>query len=163
MPIRKQERVLNKILLASHGTIGAQAAEKALLKLCLTNTELTHLYVLPEFWKNMLGDDWLNNEITRERFGNYLESELAHEIDETITRLQKQLQPFDIEAKHKVVIGDPENELLKACQEGNYKLVITGSTRPKTMPGLKSRMTGKRFYKYLPIEHLQIPHPLVCA
>ena len=154
--------MLNKVLLASHGTVGAQAAEKALLNLHLDQIEVTHLYVLPDLWKHMLGDDWLNNEITRERFGTYLESELAQEIDETIARIQKELQFFKTRLKHKVVIGNPHKELINTCNEDNYKLVITGSARPRTMPGLKSRMICKNISQYLSMKYLQVPHPEAC-
>ena len=58
------------ILLASHGTIGAQAAEQAAFNMCRKNTQITHLIVIPKFWKDILGDDWLNNDCTRNKFCN---------------------------------------------------------------------------------------------
>ena len=143
----------------------AQLARKLLKKLCfnlrLDKIEVTHLYVVPDLWKHMLGDDWLNNEITRERFSTYLESELAQEIDETIYRIQNNLSVFNTKVEHKVVIGNPIKELISTCQEDDYQLVITGSARPKTMSGLKSRMIGKRIAQKLPMKYLQVPHPHV--
>ena len=151
--------MLDKVLLASHGTVGAQAAEKAILGLQLKNIEVTHLYVLPDFWEHILADDWLNNSITRERFGNYLESELAREIDETITRVQTLLHNCATKIKHKVIVGNPQKELITTCTKDDYKLVITGSNRPKMMTGLKSRMINKQISQYLPVKYLQVPHP----
>lgn len=49
------------ILLASHGTPGARAAERAAFDLCAADGRLCHLVIVPDFWKGMLGDDWLNN------------------------------------------------------------------------------------------------------
>jgi hypothetical protein len=49
------------ILLASHGTPGARAAEAAAFDLCAQEGRVHHLVVVPDFWKGMLGDDWLNN------------------------------------------------------------------------------------------------------
>jgi hypothetical protein len=69
-----------QILLASHGTAGACAAEKAALNMCSFESQLHHLFVVPDFWKGMLGDDWLNNAITQINYGKYLEGELEKDI-----------------------------------------------------------------------------------
>ncbi len=50
----------NNILLASHGTEGAIAAEKMALSLCEKGARLHHLLVVPTLWEGMTGDDWLN-------------------------------------------------------------------------------------------------------
>lgn len=56
-----------KILCASHGTEGARAAEDQALGFCHSDVTLHHLIVVPDFWKGMMGDDWLNNAATQER------------------------------------------------------------------------------------------------
>jgi len=43
-----------RILLASHGTEGARAAEKMAFSLCQKQTALHHLVVVPDFWKGMM-------------------------------------------------------------------------------------------------------------
>ena len=71
-----------KILLASHGTDGAKAAETQALDLCARQSpkpSIHHLLVVPDFWKGMMGDDWLNNAVTQIRFGKYVENQLANE------------------------------------------------------------------------------------
>ena len=60
------------VLLASHGTDGAKAAEKMALQVCEKGARLHHLLVVPSFWKGMTGDDWLNNGSTRDNFRRYL-------------------------------------------------------------------------------------------
>ncbi|HDZ79452.1 MAG TPA: universal stress protein, partial [Gammaproteobacteria bacterium] len=52
---------LNHVLLASHGTVGAQAAEQMAIRMCSSGAKLHHLIVVPSLWKGMTGDDWLNN------------------------------------------------------------------------------------------------------
>lgn len=150
---------VSKLLLASHGTLGAQAAEQAAFKMCTHNPQITHLYVVPEFWKNMLGDDWLNNGSTRKQFEDYLEAELAKEADQHIERVHNDLQNLGIHTTHKIVIGDPQQCLLNICKETIFDLVILGSPRPKKMSGLRSRMVTKSIARKLIIPFLQVPHP----
>ena len=75
-------RPARAILLASHGTPGARAAERVALDLCAPGGRLHHLVVVPDFWKGMLGDDWLNNAAVHVRFGRYVENQLEREIVE---------------------------------------------------------------------------------
>ena len=85
-------KATQNILLASHGTIGAQAAEQKVFEMCASNAHITHLLVVPEFWKDMLGDDWLNNSVTRIQFEDYLETELGQEVDQHIDRVHSRLE-----------------------------------------------------------------------
>ena len=149
----------HRILLASHGTVGARAAEQAVLEMCSADTIVTHLYVIPEFWKHIFGDDWLNNQITQERFGNYLEAELKQEACDTISRVQNQLERIDVKYNYLILFGKPQKCLLSVCNAHDFDLVITGSQRPKFMHGLQSRMTTKTLAKNLSVTHFQIPHP----
>ena len=129
-----------KILLASHGTEGAQAAEKAALEMCSPDTSIYHLIVVPDLWKGMMGDDWLNNGITRDTFGRYLESELGREIDEHIAETSSVMEKRGISYKHGIVVGKPEECLLEASKTDDYDLVVIGSPRPKNKQGLRSKM-----------------------
>ena len=149
----------HKILLASHGTEGAKAAERAVLEMCSADSVVTHLFVIPDFWKHILGDDWLNNQVTQKRFANYLETELQKEATETISRVRNQLEKRSVNHNHLILFGKPQKCLLEACRAYNFDLVITGSQRPKFHHGLQSRMTTKRLLKKLSVSHIQIPHP----
>ena len=84
------------ILLASHGTSGACAAEMAAFKLSCPDTTLHHLIVVPDFWKGMLGDDWLNNASTQIRYGQYLEGELEKEVQDNINRVSAEAKARNI-------------------------------------------------------------------
>ena len=153
--------MINNILLASHGTVGACAAEQATFDLCSSSTCITHLYVVPNLWRHILADDWLNNQITQERFGHYLESELQQEAEKNISRVNIQVENLGARYKHKIFFGDPQKCLLYSCSEGNFDIVITGSPRPKFKSGLRSRMMTKSLARNITFPHLQIPYPRV--
>jgi nucleotide-binding universal stress UspA family protein len=147
------------ILLPSHGTEGAQAAERAALAMCTAESTLNHLLVVPDFWKGMMGDDWLNNGSSRDRYARYLESELGKEVDEHISRVKAQAEAKGIKYHCEIVLGSPEQCLTNACDETQYDLVVMGSPRPKGKPGLRSRMATDKISKQISIPVLKVPYP----
>ena len=150
---------MKHILLASHGTEGAQAAEKKVLEMCTDDVRVTHLLVVPEFWKGMLGDDWLNNHVTRRRFEDYLEKELNDEVNGHIRRVRDQLADLGAQAVHEVVLGRPDRCLVDACEQTAFDLVVMGSPRPRGSSGLRSRMTTRHAAQRLKTSKLVVPHP----
>jgi len=147
------------ILLASHGTEGAMAAEKMALSLCEEGAKLHHLLVVPTLWEGMTGDDWLNNGSTRDRFRRYLEAELEKEVDEHCERISTQAKDKSVNYSNEVIIGEPEDCLLKACQKEEYELVVMGSPRPKGIKGLRSRMSTEPLTRSLSVPLLIVPYP----
>jgi nucleotide-binding universal stress UspA family protein len=152
-------KATQNILLASHGTIGAQAAEQKVFEMCASNAHITHLLVVPEFWKDMLGDDWLNNSVTRIQFEDYLETELGQEVDQHIDRVHSRLEKLGICSTHKIVFGNPDKCLVNTCGLSEFDLIVMGSPRPKGTAGLRSRMTTKFTARQLTIPLLAVPHP----
>jgi len=151
---------LKKLIIASHGTTGARAAEDMMLKLCAEySASLHHLFVVPDFWKGMMGDDWLNNAVTQARFGRYVESELAREAADEIERLEKRAKQSGIPYSNEVHLGKPAQCLLAVCEEGGYDMAVIGSPRPKKSPGLRSRMDPELLARSLQIRLLIVPHP----
>jgi len=151
---------ISAVLLASHGTPGAQAAEQAALDLCVEGGASLHrLLVVPDFWKGMMGDDWLNNAVTQARFGKYVENQLAREsaddIDRTVKEAEKRNVPFDFS----VVFGKPADCLLQAAAEKDYDLIVIGSPRPKGAEGYRSRMALDPLVRALKTRLMIIPHP----
>lgn len=151
--------ILNNVLLASHGTEGAMAAEQMALGLCNKNAKLHHLIVVPTLWEGMTGDDWLNNGSTRDTFRRYLETELGREVDEHCERVQGTAEERGLEYSKTIVIGEPDECLLDAVKKATYDLVIMGSPRPKGKKGIRSRMTLEPLAKLLPIPLLIVPYP----
>ncbi len=148
------------ILLASHGTTGACAAEQVALNLQRDRPlKLHHLIVVPDFWKDMLGDDWLNNAITQIRFGHYVESQLEREIQQTIQRVNTAAESRQIPYSFDVMLGKPTQCLLQLAHAGRFDLVVIGSPRPKTYPGLNSHLEVETLQRALPVPLLIIPFP----
>ncbi len=132
-----------KILLASHGTDGAKAAERAALELCTNQSPkatLHHLLVVPDFWKGMMGDDWLNNAVTQARFGKYVENQLANEAAEELERFAAMAKTAGIMLSSEVHLGKPADVLLAVAKETGADCVVIGSPRPKGVEGYRSRM-----------------------
>jgi nucleotide-binding universal stress UspA family protein len=148
-----------KILCASHGTEGARAAEDQALRLCHSDVTLHHLIVVPDFWKGMMGDDWLNNAATRERFGNYLEGQLESEVDEVVERLGRAAEESGAEFSYESRFGKPAECLVETSRSMAFDLIVIGSPRPKGMDGYRSRMDVGALLNRLRIPLLIVPHP----
>ncbi|MEE8189764.1 MAG: universal stress protein [Kiloniellales bacterium] len=151
---------IKRLILASHGTPGARAAEDVAFELCVANgAPLHHLLVVPDFWKGMMGDDWLNNAVTRIRFGDYVESQLVGEAADEVQRLAERAKESGIRYSDEVTIGKPAPCLIAACEAGRYDLAVIGAPRPKGSPGLRSRMDPELLARSLPARLMIVPHP----
>ena len=150
----------NSVLLASHGTEGAMAAEQTAIEMCFErDAVLHHLVVVPTLWQDMTGDDWLNNGSTRDTFRRYLESTLGKEIDEHIARVKKLADDNDLKYTIEIVVGEPDECLLKATKEKDYEMVVVGSPRPKGVSGLRSQMITNPVKRSLQTPILMVPYP----
>jgi nucleotide-binding universal stress UspA family protein len=147
------------ILLASHGTTGAGAAEVAAFNISNPYTVLHHLIVVPDFWKGMLGDDWLNNAATQICFGKYLEGQLEQEIQDNVNRVRAMAEAQSVTYSYEFMLGKPAECLLKVANSSHFDLVVMGSPRPKHQSGLKSRMQCETLLRGLSIPLLIIPFP----
>ena len=147
------------ILIASHGTPGAQAAEQAALALCRAGGRLSHLVVVPDLWRGMLGDDWLNNASTREAYGKYVESELQREIDSHVGRLRSRAAASGIGYESRVMLGRPTGCLIDYSREVAPALVVIGAPRPKGIGGLRSRLHPEQLAAALKVPLLIVPYP----
>ena len=150
----------NNVLLASHGTEGAMAAEQMAVRMCCAQgAHLHHFIVVPTLWQGMTGDDWLNNGSTRDTFRRYLESELGKEIDEHIERVKKLAEDQDLYYTNEIVFGEPDECLVKASEKNQYDLIVMGSPRPKGKPGLRSRMITQPLTRALNTPVFIVPYP----
>jgi nucleotide-binding universal stress UspA family protein len=147
------------MLLASHGTVGAQAAERLAFDLCQPDTVLHHLIVIPDLWRGMMGDDWLNNASTRDTYGKYVEAQLGREIEQHRALLEREIKARGISFQTRVVLGKPEQCLIDYAAECSADLVVIGSPRPRGLPGLRSRMPMEKLLRALTAPLLIAPHP----
>ncbi len=148
----------NNILLASHGTEGAQAAEAMAFEICEKGGHVHHLIVVPSLWQGMTGDDWLNNGSTRDRFRRYLENELSQEVETHKHRVSQAAEAHELKYTSEVIVGEPDECLIKSSEKSAYDLIVMGSPRPRGKPGLRSRMVTKTTRK-LPTPVLIVPYP----
>lgn len=149
----------NLILLASHGTTGACAAERMALSLCGPGTTLLHLTVVPDLWRGMMGDDWLNNVSTRDVYCKHIETELGREIDQHRSRLEPEVTALGARYEASIRLGKPAECLLSFAAETSPDVVIIGSPRPPRIPGLRSRMQPELLVRGLTATLLIVPYP----
>lgn len=149
----------NRILLASHGSRGAIAAEQAAIRSCKQEDQLHHLYVVPSWWADMTGDDWLNNGVSRNRFRNYLENELSRDSNETICRIKTECDVKQISYKLSLVVGDSEKTLHEMAANHDYQSIFIGEIRPGYLAGLNDRMLSRRNRRRFQHVLNIIPHP----
>ncbi len=151
----------NRVLLASHGTRGALAAERVALGLCGQGGVLYHLLVVPKaLWQGMTGDDWLNNGSTRDTFRRYLESELGREVAEYRHRVEASARERGLDYYAEVMLGEPERCLIDYSRQMAADLVVMGSPRPKGKAGLRSRMKPETLVRALAVPLLIVPYPV---
>ncbi len=153
------KRKLKHILLASHGSRGARAAERSALALASPGTVLHHFIVVPDLWKGMMGDDWLNNASTRDTYGRYLEAELAREIRVQVRRLQREAQRRRLAYRVETVFGKPAQCLAERLKRGDVDLAVIGSPRPRRITGLRSRMLTDKVLQSAAVPLLVVPYP----
>jgi nucleotide-binding universal stress UspA family protein len=129
------------------------------LALCAPGGTIRHLEVVPDFWKGMRGDDWLNNAITQHRFGEYVESQLQRELAEHADALGLEAERRGLSYENVSVLGKPAECLLAEVARQACDLVVVGSPRPKGTPGYRSRMKLEILVRELRAPLLVVPHP----
>mgnify|MGYP001597795579 CR=1 FL=1 len=117
------------------------------------------LTVVPDFWKGMLGDDWLNNAAVHVRFGRYVESQLEREIAEHIAQTEAEAERRGLGYSCEVRLGKPAECLVAVAGAGKYDLVVVGSPRPIGTPGYRSRLAVETLIKALKVPLVVVPHP----
>ena len=154
-------KMSHKYLLASHGSTGGIAAEQAAIHICQLGDEIDHLYVIPDWWKGMTGDDWLNNGVSRNRFRNYLSEQLWQESQRVIKRIQEQCKRNSVRYNSLIQIGRSDQIFQQAAESKDYTKLIIGEHRPKYSDGLYDRMLTSAIRKQFATRLEVIPHPHV--
>ena len=147
------------IVLASHGTPGAQAAERAALALLPTGARVSQLVIVPDFWKGMMGDDWLNNASTRDAYGRHVERQLEREIAEQVARVRGQAEERGLRFESRIELGKPAQCLIEFAAGLRPNLVVIGSPRPRGVRGIRSRMDLEALVRALAAPLLIAPYP----
>jgi nucleotide-binding universal stress UspA family protein len=129
------------------------------LALAAPGARLSQLVVVPDFWKGMMGDDWLNNATTRDAYGRHVERQLEREIEEEVARMRSEAHERGLRYERRVVLGKPAECLLEAAAMLKPDLVVIGSPRPAGARGLRSRMQLETLLRALAVPLLIAPRP----
>ena len=147
------------ILLASHGSIGALAAEEQVFDFISRGDHLVHLYVIPQWWADMTGDDWLNNGVSRNQFRNYLGDQLIGESQITSARIEQRCEKLGCRYEFMLRLGSSSQEFFQQANKHVYDQVIVGSRRPKSVEGLSDVMLNKSNLNKFSDNLCIVPHP----
>lgn len=157
-PIRLPLSTSN-VLLASHGSEGARAAEHCVLQGLAPGARLRHLLIVPEFWQHMSGDGWRINASTEHLFCDYLENQLERETLDELRRVHAQAAARGIAYSAASRSGPLDRCLAQEAATGAYQLVVMGAPRPRGTRGLRSRMDVAALLAALRVPLLIVPHP----
>lgn len=158
--------MFTNILLCTHGSKGAQKAEKYVFENILPHTEaiaVTVLTIIDKDWSVMTGDDWLNTSGTRNRFMDYVDEQLGREINEDWQRIRSTYALPD-SVRFMKVAGGLEETIIHVAEELNNDVVVIGGfyQKPRRLtsvtmsPGLAATLSKKKLHPHLPCPLLTI-------
>jgi nucleotide-binding universal stress UspA family protein len=146
------------ILLASHGSEGARAAEDLALQLCAEGGTIRHLVVVHEaIWKGMDATDWRSSPAVRNEFAGYLEEQLRRELVEHSEALRRKVEERGLCYQLDALQGEPDRLLIAFAQQIHPDLIVLGAPRPRGRAGLRSRMLSDRTLRTLAVPVLIAP------
>lgn len=141
--------MFKKILLATHGTPGAQKAEALAAQWArTTGAQLLVLSVANEAWKDMTCDDWLNTSTTRNTFGSYVEGQISAEVERLHGRIREDMN--DLDPEFLCIVGKPAEAIAEAARQTEADVLIIGARQKKQAPGFKDRVMAKELHPLLP-------------
>lgn len=153
------------ILLCSHGTEGAQKAEKFVFEKLVEDPALkvTLLTILDEDWRGMTGDDWLNSSKTHATFLDHVEGQVSEEIQEEWERI-RQTYPQSSTVHFVQKTGTIAETIAAVAKEKDCDLIAIGAyQKPKGLfsksdgKGLKDTLKNKTLHPLLPCPLLIVP------
>lgn len=151
--------MFSHILLCTHGTPGAQLAEKWVFNnLCtgLPQAQITVLTVVNQDWNLMVGDDWLNTSATRNTFRSHVDTQLASEIEEDWARI-RQTYALAEACTFKRIFGPVEETFVEVAHQLECDLIVIGPFQKKQGRGFKSRVQNKVLHPLLKVPLLIAP------
>lgn len=158
--------MFKNILLCTHGSKGAQLAERYVFETLLPQAPditITVLTIIDKDWTVMTGDDWLNTSGTRNRFMDYVDEQLGREIAEDWDRIRSTFSVPD-DVKFMKVAGDIEETIAQVAEKLHNDIIVIGGfqkkpfrlTSVKMSPGLAARITNEKLHPLLPCPLLTV-------
>ena len=135
------------------------AAEQSAIDQCRAGDRIDHLLVIPSWWKDMTGDDWLNNGVSRNRFRDYLSDQLWQESQQVIERVQQGCIRNGIKYRSLVHLGRSDRMLEETLNQNEYDQIFMGSRRPKHQLGLRDTMLTTKIIKQFIKQLYIVAHP----
>lgn len=159
--------MFTKILLCTHGSKGAQKAEKFVFEKLLTSLsaeQVTVLTIIDKDWSGMSSDDWLNTSTTRTQFKDYVQEQLSREIEDDWKRI-RELYPSSQKCRFMKVVGGIEETIAEVAEKLECDLVILGpyNKKPRRLTsvimekGLADTISNKKLHPLLPCPLLIAP------
>ncbi len=146
-------------LLASHGSPGAIAAEQVALHQCREGDYIDHLLIVPDWWADMTGDDWLNSGASRNRYRAYIEEQLNQDAEEVFLRVENGCKTRGIHYSSIFVVGNCLQVFKQFICTQRYAKIFTGSRRPSSCAGVNDRMLTKKIIKRAGCKLVMVEHP----
>lgn len=125
--------MFKSILLCTHGSEGAQKAEKLLFEKLLPaspNLSVTILTVIDKDWAGMSQDDWLNTSKARTMFKDYVEEQLTEEIEADWSRIKK-THPKASDCTFLKVVGEIEETFIEVAGKLEIEAILIGPRQKK--------------------------------
>ena len=138
--------MFKQILLATHGTRGAQAAEDLSVDVAREWGAKIHcIHVIHEDWNLMTGDDWLNTSASRNMFARHVEAELDGEAEAIRKRISEKASQHAVPLTFEKAVGNPGSLILQSARAVGADLIVMGSRQRSQDKGFKSRIAWDKF------------------
>ena len=159
--------MFEKILLCTHGSFGAQKAERLVFNDLAPHINLenvTVMTIIDADWSEMSTDDWLNTSGTRTTFKDYVQEQLGREIEEDWQRIKDQYP--DAENVNFIrVVGEIEKTIAEVAEKLESNLIVIGPRciKPKRLfsvtmeKGLAAHIANKKLHPLLPCPLMVAP------
>lgn len=149
--------MIKRILVATHGTAGAQEAEEYALQLArLTNAELHGLYVIHKAWGSLVGIEWLHTSHVRMEFFDYAEKELYRMAEAALERFRGRAAAGGLLVATAVKVGDPAEVMAEEARAIGADLIVLGSVSRVRSEEYQARVSLRKLMKASPCSVLQV-------
>lgn len=144
--------MFKKILIATHGTEGAQKAESYAIGLTRqSGAELHGLYVIHKDWSSLVGIEWLHSSERRMEFYRYAESQFYIRAEEVLRAFAERAKGMEMEVATCVKVGDPAEVIAEEALDRHIGLIVVGDNSDvRSSEEYKARISLKRLMKLAP-------------
>lgn len=141
--------MFKRILVATHGTRGAEKAELCAIGLARAlGAELHGLYVIHKDWGSLVGIEWLHSSEKRMEFYRYAESQFNIRAEEVLKAFVERAAGMEVATSVKV--GDPAEVIAEEARDRQTDLIVVGGNSNVRSEEYKARISLKRLMKLAP-------------